>query len=230
MKTATRAFPAALVFALAALTPTVRAADQESGPEPAAAPPAQQGVAPRALLKLVLLKPSIHFEDMPNAVVWLGLPNLTLRRGVTAGPEAYEQVLLDAAKKGVAAKVALQDTDTLSPSVLDACKKLEPLASRLARGHFNQEAMEGLAALDEQFAILAQFFRVETGPGRSWNPNTGQITSSSASTLIQAALVSGKTGKVLWKGERLIRYKALKPTDPALSKALTALYQDFEIQ
>jgi hypothetical protein len=123
--------------------------------------------------------------------------------------------------------------DNLDAPALEACGKLDPLASRLARGNVNEEAIEDLtqlAALDEQYAVLVQFFRLETGPGRSWNSFTGAITSSTASTLIQAALISAKTGKVLWKGERLIRNKAFRSTDADLDKALTLLYRDFDVK
>jgi hypothetical protein len=107
------------------------------------------------------------------------------------------------------------------------------MASRLARGNVNEEAVNDLASLatlDKHYAVLVQFLRLETGPGRAWNPNTGAIASSTDSTLIQAALVSGETGRIIWKSERLIRNKALKPTDAALSKALTDMYRDFDIK
>ena len=118
-----------------------------------------------------------------------------------------------------------------SSSKNSAC--VESLGSRLARGNVNEDAigkLARLAASDEHYAILAQFLRVETGPGRSWDPNTGAIASSAASTLVQAALVSAKTGKVIWKGERLIRNKALRPADAALNKAIRDVYQDFDVQ
>jgi hypothetical protein len=51
-----------------------------------------------------------------------------------------------------------------------------------------------------------------------------------ASTLMQAAVVSCKTGKVIWKGEQLIRNKALRPANAGFHKALALLYQDFDIK
>lgn len=181
---------------------------------------------------MILLKPSIRVEAV-TSVVRPGMLDPNEYIPAPGLPAEYEEPLLSAAEQALAGKATLLGMSMLDPSVSEACKKLEPLASRLARGHVNEEATDGLAhlaALDERYAILVQFFRVETGPGNSWNPMNGQITSSSASTLIQAAVLSGKTAKVLWKGERLIRYKALPPNDFGLKKALADLYQNFEIQ
>ena len=49
-----------------------------------------------------------------------------------------------------------------------------------------------------------------------------------ASTLVQAALVSGD-GRVIWKGEQLVRNKALQPFSSAFVKTVDQLYRNFEI-
>lgn len=166
----------------------------------------------------------MRFEDIRSDAI---LP-------AQAAEEAeYELHLLNAARKGVGSKATVLEMDKLEPPASEAGKQLHDLASRLARGNVNEEAMQALgilAAIDERRAVLVQFFRLKTGPGRSWNPNSGAITSSMASTLIQVALVSCKTGKVIWRGEQLIRNKALKPTDANFHKALALLYQDFDIK
>ena len=211
-------------------------ATQASGLASVARPGAQEGATEPARLKVILLKPSIRFKDVHAGVrnaLGIATPAANNQKRAPGSEEVYEHLMLNAARLGVGSKAIPLDPDTLEPSVVEACTKLDPLASRLARGNVNEEAMSALAslaALDEHYAILVQFFRLETGPGRSWDPNTGAITSSTDSTLIQSALVSGKTGKVIWKGERLIRNKALKPTDSGLSKALTELYRDFDIK
>ena len=212
-------------------------ASQATEPVRIARPDAPEGPTALARLKIILLKPSIRFEDVRGGVRsdW-GIATPTSNRQKKRPPvpeEGYEHLLLNAARSGVGSKATPLDPGTLDPSVVEACTKLEPLVSRLARGNVNEDAISALASLavlDERYAILVQFFRLETGPGRSWDPNTGAITSSTDSTLIQAALVSGKTGKVIWKSERLIRNKALKPTDSSLSKTLTELYRDFDIK
>jgi hypothetical protein len=223
-----------------ALALCLTAAGQEPPLAPTAGSAAPKTTPAPAGLKLILLKPAIRLEDIPGAMnidqgIPLAVPNVN-RKDPISGGEAYEHLLLDAAKRGVAPKVSPLDTTNLAPPVADVCKKLETLESRLARGNANEEAIKNLtelAAIDEDYAILAQFIRVESGPGgpskKGWVP--GVLTpSDSSSTLIQAALLSSKTGKVIWKGERLIRYKALKPADDALGKALTELYQDFDVK
>lgn len=185
-------------------------------------------------LKIILLKPSVRFEDIHRGVrsEWgIREPDAHKSTEALGAEENYENLLLSAARSEVATRALSLEREKLDASASDACTKLEELTSRLARGNINEtatSALAELAALDDHYAILAQFLRLETGPGRSWNPNTGSITSSTDSTLVQVALISGKTGKVIWKGERLIRNKALKPTDPGFSKVLSELYRDFD--
>lgn len=210
MNIGTHALPAVLVFTLG-LMPVASSADQHDAPAP-------------ARLKIILLKPSVRFDDARG---------FSPAIGTTQEETEYEQLLLDAAGMAAVSKAILLDLNKLEVPVVEVCRKLEPLESRLARGNINDEAvraLEGLAALDEQYAVLVQFLRLTTGPGRSWNSFTGAITSSTASTLIQAALVSGKTGTVMWKGERLIRNEVLSPTDAELGKALRLLYRDFNVK
>lgn len=144
----------------------------------------------------------------------------------------YEFHLLSAAKRGVGTKLPLVELENLDPAAIEACKHLQALASRVARGNINEEVkgvLNQLAALDEEYIVFVHFFRLKTGPGRSWDPNTGAITSAVASTLMQSALVSCKTQKVIWTGEQFLR-KALKPTSPEFEKSLVLLYQDLDIK
>ncbi|MGA2990485.1 MAG: hypothetical protein ABSD88_08410 [Candidatus Korobacteraceae bacterium] len=249
-----------VLITLVALACSASAAEENSTTQPGAQPKSSSGsqaseaLAPASAtnpaipetatapvqLKVVLLKPLVRLENTRSGIKTdfgaatmfaptitnVGLPHDRMR-----SDGSYESLLLNAAITGVGPKVTLLDPRKLEPSVVEACMKLGSLSSRLARGNVNEEALKALASLDEQSAILVHFLRVEGGgPGRSWNPNSGAITSSTDSTLIQAALISGKTGKVIWKGERLIRYKALKPTDEALGKVLTELYGNFDIK
>lgn len=226
----------AVVFALT-VCPSLAAASQEAAPAredkpapqkpapaPAVKPAAPEVASVPAGLRLILLKPSMGFEDLRT--------NANLPAQAAQDAE-YEYHLLTAARMAVGSKATVLEIDKLEPPAAEACKQLHALASRLARGNVNEEAMEvlgRLGALDERHAVLVQFFRLKTGPGRSWNPNTGAITSSMASTLMQAAVVSCKTGKVIWKGEQLIRNKALMTTNAGFHKALALLYQDFDIK
>jgi hypothetical protein len=187
---------------------------------------------PRAV---VFLRPAIRYDDIKSGT-WVNF-------GSIAGPSAqskpipqdsvqYERLLLNAARSAVAAAGANADAP-LDNSLTPARETLESLSSRLARGSVNDEAVQalaGFAAADERNTVLAQFLHVQTGPGNAWNPYTGAIASSASSTLLQCALLEAKTGKVLWKGEQLVRYKALRPTDSNFGKVLRELYKDFNIR
>ena len=214
MGTRVQALVACLVFLLAGISAAAAPADQD-----ASAPAA--GEAAHGM-KVILLRPSARFEDVKTGTP---LP------GVDAS--VYERVLLAAAERGVGPDVPAIGVSKLEPAGAEACGRLDPLASKLARGDVNDDAraaLGGVAALDSGYAVLVQFFRIRTGPGSSWNMYTGGITSSTDSTLIQAALVSASTGHVIWKGERLIRNKALKATDPALTKELALLYRNLDVK
>jgi len=222
-----------LVYALSAPAQPASAANQEPSS------PAGGGVAAGTAaggLKVVILKPSIRFDDIAMVARkdWgMTVSAVGRRKAASAGEDEYEHALIDAAKYEVGARTERVDIGAVEPSVVEACKNLEALSSRLARGNVSDDATNEfarLAAFDERYAVLAQFVRVQTGPGGSWDPNTGAISSSTASTLIQAALLSAKTGKVIWKGERLIRGKVLRPSDAAFGKALKDVYKDFDVK
>jgi hypothetical protein len=189
-------------------------------------------------LKLILLKPSMRLEgdwSQVMLIMYLALGKTEkaqrIEEKARQAANDVEQSLLDAARKALGSKAAVLDMDTLDPPAAEACEVLRALASRLARGNVNEAAMEALGrlgALDERYAVLVQFFRLEADPGAPSGPY--ELRSSAASTLMQAALLSCKTGKVIWKGEQFIRYKALKAKDGGFHKALTLLYQDFDIK
>jgi hypothetical protein len=192
----------------------------QSAPQPAQPPtPEAKPVRPPGP-KIILLKPTMQFEDVRRDGV---IPaNAKMER-------EYETQLLSAAKEAIGTKLPVVELEKLDPAGMEECKRLEVLASRVARGNINEEAKEALsrlAALDEEQLVLVQFFRLKVGPGGSWNPNTGAIASAVQSTLMQAALVSCKNGRVVWKGEQFLR-KAVGPTSPQFQKLLTLLYQDF---
>ena len=184
-------------------------------------PPAQ------AKWKIVLLEPAIRYSYS----AFVGVPRAGRVRPLSDSDlpdsEQYERVLLDAARTEIGPRAALVDRDKQAPSVVEVLKGLDLLASRLSRGNVNEDASKMLACLaniDQQYLVLAQSISVQAGVRGTWNPNKGLITS----TLLQTALISVKTNQVIWKSEQLIRYKALKPGDAAMTKALAALYKDFK--
>ena len=177
---------------------------------------------PRPGPKIILLNPAMRFEDVRSG---------SLIPGYVALESEYEIRLLDAARKGIGTRLHVVECKALDPAGTQACRQLQLLASRVARGNINAEAKESLSRLGtlDEYLVLVQFFHLKTGPGRSWNPSTGAITSKVASTLMQSALVSCKTGEVVWRGEQFVR-KGLTSTDPEFHKALALLYRDFNIK
>jgi hypothetical protein len=236
MKENFHALLAVSVFTMAAFILVAKPVGQAHGSTPPNRQASSEAATAPGQLNIILLKPEIRFENIRGGMSqdWgMTTPTANKKEPAYAVKEVYEHLLLSAARLGVGSKANALDSDTLGPSVAEACTKLEPLASRLARGNVNEEAVKDLASLatlDKHYAVLVQFFRLETGPRRAWNPNTGAIASSTDSTLIQAALVSGESGRIIWKSERLIRNKALKPTDTTLSRALADMYKDFDIK
>ncbi|MGA2739005.1 MAG: hypothetical protein ABSG65_16325 [Bryobacteraceae bacterium] len=237
MRKRANAVAAILVLALAGATPRAEPAQQEPTAAPAAAPRDREVTPAPSKLMVILLKPAIRFEEITaGSRSDFGVKMPTVNRGKNEAPgneEDYQRLLIDAAKNAAGSKATILDSGTLEPSIAETCQGLASLGSRIARGNINEDALGKLARLaasDEHYAILAQFLRLEKGPGRSWDPNTGAIGSSTSSTLVQAALVSAKTGRVIWKNERLIRNKALRPADAALNKAIRDVYQDFDVQ
>jgi hypothetical protein len=175
--------------------------------------------------QVIILDPLSRFENIKDESV---------PPAYAGANDSFESRLLDTARNEVESrKLNVVKPETLSElAAADLCKQLQSMSSRLARGNVNDEAREilnRLAAINDRHVVLAQFMKVKMGPGRSWNSFTGEITSAMNSTLMQAAVVSCKTGQVLWKNELLIR-KVMKPDSPKFVKALGLLYQTFDLR
>jgi hypothetical protein len=196
-------------LAMILCVPSSRATAQEKQ----ASPKSQLAIA-----KVIILPPQVvfeqssansHIQDDPNAAPFgsvltsTATSKLSLRKYTLVAPES------------------LQNSD-----VGERLKQLQPLTSRLARGAINDEVKQALsqfAALPEDYLILVQFLRVDAGPGKSWNPLSGAITSSMSNTLLQAALISTRTGLVVWKNEVLER-KLFRADDPKFAQTVDRLY------
>jgi hypothetical protein len=185
--------------------------------------PAQQtsNDSPPASAKVIILQPQVVFEQLTNKSVLT--QNVTFESALTNAATAS----LSARKYTVVTLESLQQVDAI-----DLLKQLQPLTSRLARGAINDEAQQTLrylAAFPDDYLILVQFMRVKEGPGGSWNPYSGAITSSMSSTLLQASLISTHTGQVVWKNEVLER-KVFRANDPNFAKYLDLLYGTLAIR
>jgi hypothetical protein len=53
--------------------------------------------------------------------------------------------------------------------------------------------------------VLIQHVRVRLGPGGSWDPNTGMITSAMNTTRMTAAILATTNGQVLWRNQVHLR-------------------------
>lgn len=200
-------WPLLVFLALCLTARTARAQDK-----PAGAPPSK--AAPR----VIVLPPQVTFEEF------------TARTGGPAiGGSDFESVLSTAANGHLTARnyVLVTPESLGNADAADWLRQLQPLSSRLARGIVNDDAkgiLAHFADLPDDYLIFVQIMKVKKGPGSSWNPMTGQITTGMASTLVQAALISVRAGQVAWKGEQFER-KVYRASDPKLAKLLDLLYQ-----
>ena len=175
----------------------------------------------KAETKVIVLQPLIEFEALQA--------NARNRVGQSGASENFEAKLLSTATETITArKLTAVAPETFRNSVAgERLKQLQPLSSRLARGIVNEEAkaiLIDLAALTEGSTVLVQSLKIKTGPGGSWDPWTGQITSAMSSTILQVALISCQTGQVLWKNESVAR-KVYRADDPKFAKWLEMVYE-----
>jgi len=206
--------------------------------------------APQKLAtKVVMLPPVVNVETLPSGGQTGGLAGSAFgsgsvastgglagqRRGSKSDPAgSFDEVLVSAAKAHLNEQgyTLLSLDDVQDPSVSDLLRQLEPLTNRLAHGAINDQAREvlnHLSTLPENYLVFVQFMEVKEGPGGSWNPNTGAITSAMFSTLVRAALISTRTGTVIWKDENLER-KLFHTNDPKFGKFLDQIYSTLASQ
>jgi len=171
-------------------------------------------------LQVIILEPLVQFEDVRGGSI--------VPKGAS-DDQAFGNRLLAAARSEMEIrKLGIVKPESFPDLIVgDECARLQRMASRLARGNITEEAteiMKRLASVNDRYAVLVQFMRVKAGPGGSWNPNTGSITSAINSTLLQTALIGCRTGLVHWKNEVFVR-KTFRPDSPEFTKNLGLLYQ-----
>lgn len=218
----------------------VLAIPQGLGGQTAAAPAAASATptsAPQqASNEVILLPPVVAAEALTRggqvggvAGSFLGTASYgTKSRAKLPPPGSFEAVLTDSAKARLSARgYTLLTADAVQDAAAaDWLAQLESMTGRLAHGAINEEAraiLSHFAALPEARFIFVQFMEVQQGPGSSWNPNTGGITSAMDSTLVRAALISTRTGEVVWKSEVFER-KMFRPVDAKFAKVLDQLF------
>lgn len=170
------------------------------------------------ITSVIVLPPLVTYEQLSAS-----------SRGRYFSSGSFESALTNAARSNLSARnYTLVTPESLqNPNAVDWLNQLQSLTSRLARGAINDEAqqiLDRLATLPGDYLIYVQFMRIKEGPGGSWNPNTGAITSQMSSTLVQVALISTRGGQVTWKNEVFER-KALRVDDSKFTKLVNLLYQ-----
>lgn len=180
---------------------------------------------PQATTMVIVLPPQVVTEQLTAN-----------SRGHNFGDVPFEPALTNAANANLTSRkyMVVTPESLQDPNAIGWLKQLEPLTSRLARGVINDEALQILAhfaTLPEDHLILVQFMRVKMGPG--WSPgmygNGTGATSSMSSTLLQAALISTRTGQVVWKNEVLER-SLFRADSPKFAKFVDLLYTTLGIQ
>jgi hypothetical protein len=223
------------LFALA--LPRSMPAQNATAPTAASSPPAPATpVKPQLSNSVILLPPVVTAEVLSRGGQTGGVAGSLLgtadygsrNRSRIPPPGSFEALLTDAAKTRLGARgyTLLTADGVQDASAADWLGQLEPMTSRLAHGAINDEArgiLSHFATLPDAGFIFVQFMELQQGPGGSWNPNTGGITSAMASTLVRAALISTRTGEVVWKGEVFER-KLYRPADAKFAKILDQLY------
>jgi hypothetical protein len=177
------------------------------------APPA----SPQAAPKVIVLPPDVILEQ------------LSTRSGTREeGSSGLGSILTSAANEQITARkyTVLASADLHDLDVEAWLTQLQPFVYRLAQGAINDESraiLTHLKSLPSNYLIFVQVMHVKDGPGASWNSMTGAITSRMSSTQLQAALISTRTGQVIWKNESFNR-KVFRTNDPKFAKFVDALY------
>jgi hypothetical protein len=173
---------------------------------------------PQPAVKVIILPPQVVFEQLT-----------AYSRGHNFGGVSFEPALFKAANTILSTQgytVVMPESLQDNTNAIDWLTQLQPLTSRLSRGVINDEARQifsHLGTLPENYLIFIQFMRIKEGPGGSWDPNTGAITSQMSSTILQAALISPRTGQVVWKNDVLER-SVFRADSPKFTKSVNLLY------
>jgi hypothetical protein len=161
--------------------------------------------------KVLILPPEVVFENF--------------------GGDSFRSALTNAANINLSMrKYTVITPDNLQDSnAIEWLKQLQPLSSRLARGAINDEAKQifnHLATLPEEYLIFVQYMIVRTHPSGEFSDSSSGVTlmSSMSSTLLQAALISTRTGQIVWKNEVLKWELYPGANSPKFSKSLHHLY------
>jgi len=108
-------------------------------------------------------------------------------------------------------------------------KELRKKMPKLSRGMMDsatRDLLHSFAQYDENINLFVNYIDVKVGSTGSWDPNSGAITSDNSRSLLRSALVNCTTGKVLWKGEVLLR-EVPELSSERFAESLDLLFTDF---
>jgi hypothetical protein len=158
---------------------------------------------------VLLLRPLISFIDYRTDAV---LP------GEQFGEDTYLAHLQDVAMeklKGFDANVIIQEAIT-DKAVRDAAGLLEREISKLSRGIVDEGMKEALRVVlagtnSDRALVMAQYMKVKVGHHNVWaskgivEPLILKTTIKETTLLLQLALISCKTGQIVWQGQGFAR-------------------------
>jgi hypothetical protein len=180
--------------AAGALNRTVQLPDSGLAGAPSAGQPAP--VSDRT--EVVILRPAMAFSDYKTDAA------LSAER---YGAEAYAGRLhLEAVERLQSLRIAAVDQEAISdPVARQAADLLEVEATRLARGVIAEGSRNALtrvsvAVNSNQALVFVHSMKVKLGPHRAWH-SYGDSGPQVTTILIQAALISCRTGRVVWQGQ-----------------------------
>lgn len=173
-------------------------------------------------IQILILPPLIRFERTENESVLMNRSD----EGDAFGAELLKaaKIISETRNFKIVASESLAGT-----AAVESCTQLHSLSYRLARGLINEDILSllnNLASIDDRIVVLAQYMKIKVGPRGYWIQTTGSIGSPGSSSIIQAALISSKTGDVIWKNEVLLRALS-KSGSPQFDESLRLLFKSF---
>jgi hypothetical protein len=184
-------------------------------------PALSQETAP-ASRRVLVLTPVVAFETLPGG----------MGRRRALDEEAYQTRLMSRASAAAkdAGLAVLEESGDPAPLSEDDLRPVRLEVSRLARGVVVDAARGPLARISAGCAdclVMVLYLKGKVGPGGSWNPNTGAITSHMDSLLVEAALLDPGAARAVWKNEVYLR-DLPPPSHDKLLKVLTTLFANFK--
>jgi hypothetical protein len=174
---------------------------------------------------VLILKPYLRFEMIEDGKI---LPDTGERRDLVR-----EHLTAIAKKYCETSKATLfRLNDIADKNLVEHFTNLQQFSPRLARGIINNESsvlFKQISESNREYLVLVQFFNVKIGKAGTWDAFSGAITSDNSNSILRAALINCKTGKVIWTSE--MAYRTIPDMQSSdYFKSCEILYKDFPKQ